>query len=581
MYQGSISVGVRIKPSSGKQDPWFVDNNTLIHQEFGEFNFDHIFSPEMNNQQVYERIASPMIDKLFEGFNCTIFAYGMTGSGKTFTMSGSDLGPGIIPMCVDSIFDRIEIGMPGKKFEVKVSYLEIYNERIFDLLNLTHVKSVNSNIMSGSSNLSNDLKIRDDPKYGVRVIGLVEREVKSNEDLMKCISIGDQNRKTGETDFNTRSSRSHAVVLIRVICKDETTGEHVTSTLSLCDLAGSERATGQQERRKEGSYINKSLLALGTVISKLSIESSSASANAGHIPYRDSKLTRILQPALSGDSLVATICTIDTKPETSTESLNTIRFASRAKNIGLNVKKNESDSGLTKSQIILNLRKQIREQQLKIDSLTHSGSSLSNESIISNEQSFDKLRRENELLRAKSSHLEKLQSIEPRILQDQELIEIVDTLPLDIGIVLESKLANIDAQLREMKEYISLLEERAGSTHGAKDRYIKISGSDLDLTKVLHDQESELMELQKAIERKDKIIDALRSAKRLRNQISEFTGTTSDSDTTKTTVEAKTVSNVLQPLSLQSSDLNKQEKVYPSLSKLNNEISVDMVDINI
>ena len=101
----------------------------------------------MNNDRVYETMALPMIDKLFEGFNCTIFAYGMTGSGKTYTMSGSKSGPGIIPMCVDTIFDRINVGLPRKKFTVRVSYLEIYNERIFDLLNLPQGKTLNSNIM--------------------------------------------------------------------------------------------------------------------------------------------------------------------------------------------------------------------------------------------------------------------------------------------------------------------------------------------------------------------------------------------------------------------------------------------------
>lgn len=558
-YQGTISVGVRIKPTHGKQDSWHVNNNSIIHEEFGEFNFDHVFSPEMNNDRVYETMALPMIDKLFEGFNCTIFAYGMTGSGKTYTMSGSKSGPGIIPMCVDTIFDRINVGLPRKKFTVRVSYLEIYNERIFDLLNLPQGKTLNSNIMVPSSTLTNDLKLRDDLKYGVKVVGLVERNVSSNKELMKCISIGDHNRKTGETDFNTRSSRSHAVVLIRVFCTDEITGEQVMSTLSLCDLAGSERATGQQERRKEGAYINKSLLALGTVISKLSMESSGLSTNVGHIPYRDSKLTRILQPALSGDSLVATICTVDTRPETSTESINTIRFASRAKNISLAVKRNEADSNVSKSQLIQTLRKQVREQQITIDNLTRGKGFIG--SGISSDTS---LLRENELLKMKVEHYERLETLEPSILKDTELVEIIDMLPQDIGVMLETKLVNMDSQLQESKRYISQLESartRDASATAATAELLS-NVSDIDLTQVLHEQEQELMQLHQSLERKDKMIEALKSAKRLRQQLAEYTGeavSATDSDIEIGTATA-TAANVLKPISPNASDLNRQER---------------------
>lgn len=365
------------------RDPWFITNDkTIVHEEIGEFKFDHVFASHCTNLEVYERTSKPMIDKLLMGFNATIFAYGMTGSGKTFTMSGNEQELGLIPLSVSYLFTNImEQSMNGdKKFDVIISYLEIYNERIYDLLE-SGLEESGSRIStpsrlymskSNSNGLGVELKIRDDSQYGVKVIGLTERRCESSEELLRWIAVGDKSRKIGETDYNARSSRSHAIVLIRLTSTNVKNGTSRSSTLSLCDLAGSERATGQQERRKEGSFINKSLLALGTVISKLSADkmnsvgsnipspsasgSSSSSGNAtnngtspsNHIPYRDSKLTRLLQPALSGDSIVTTICTVDTRNDAAAETMNTLRFASRAKNVALHVSKNPSSvTGIT------------------------------------------------------------------------------------------------------------------------------------------------------------------------------------------------------------------------------------------
>ena len=265
------------------RDPWFITNDkTIVHEEIGEFKFDHVFASHCTNLEVYERTSKPMIDKLLMGFNATIFAYGMTGSGKTFTMSGNEQELGLIPLSVSYLFTNImEQSMNGdKKFDVIISYLEIYNERIYDLLE-SGLEESGSRIStpsrlymskSNSNGLGVELKIRDDSQYGVKVIGLTERRCESSEELLRWIAVGDKSRKIGETDYNARSSRSHAIVLIRLTSTNVKNGTSRSSTLSLCDLAGSERATGQQERRKEGSFINKSLLALGTVISKLSAD---------------------------------------------------------------------------------------------------------------------------------------------------------------------------------------------------------------------------------------------------------------------------------------------------------------------
>lgn len=520
-YQGSISVAIRVKPSdTSGRDPWFINgDSSLIHNELGEFHFDHVFAPDINNHQVYEMTTRHMVEKLFDGFNATVFAYGMTGSGKTYTMSGQDGNPGLILLCVEHIFDKIlSESILDKKFEVKISYLEIYNERIYDLLNSNDDRSNN---ISSNWNKSTgiELKIRDDREYGVKVIGLKEHVVTSSEDAMILIATGHTNRKTGGTDFNARSSRSHAIVLIRLICQDLNTGLEVISTLSLCDLAGSERATGQQERRKEGAFINKSLLALGTVISKLSAESAgNSNCNSGHIPYRDSKLTRILQPALSGDSVVTTICTIDTRFDSNAETINTVRFASRAKNITMNVKKNEVNTNNERDHIIEYLRKQLEEHQETILMLRkNQGLSISCNS--SNIPSL--IESENRILKMRLEHCEKLLNKDSELLSDPQILEIIEMLPDDIGTILEAKFQGLESQLREYKIYTSQLVQKIKTftEESMKGGIMHIQDISIDTDDLIHEQEAELIELKKSLKRKDKMIEALQSARRLRDTV--------------------------------------------------------------
>lgn len=527
LYTGSISVAIRVKPSeTSSRNPWFLsDERTIIHNELGEFSFDHVFHPTNDNFAVYEETARPMIEKLFQGFNSTIFAYGMTGSGKTFTMSGTSNEPGLIPLSVNDIFSNImSKSLDNQRFDVKVSYLEIYNEKIYDLLNYQVSKG-----SFGTKTTGIELKIRDDSKYGVKVIGLTEQEVDTSEDVMKWIALGNSNRKTGETDFNSRSSRSHAIVLIRLTCTDLNSGLETTSTLSLCDLAGSERATAQRERRKEGAFINKSLLALGTVISKLSAESTQNTGVGGghHIPYRDSKLTRILQPALSGDGIVTTICTVDAHAESSAETINTIRFASRAKNISMVVKRNEMDISNEKDHIIENLRRQLEQQKETIAVLksnngtcrTTDAGGIAGAGGASEDALL--LQSENKVLKLRLEHCEKLLDKDSMILQDQELVEIVDMLPPDVSTVLESKIQGIESQLREHKAYAAHLEHQLQNLqHQVTGQSISSRfAAEVDVDAMLHEQEAELMELRKSLERKDKMIEALQNAKRVRENI--------------------------------------------------------------
>lgn len=279
-----------------------------------------------------------------EGYHGTVFAYGMTGTGKTFSMQGIATSPGVIPLAITDIFSFIR-ETPHREFLLRVSYLEIYNERIHDLLSASGPNGV-------AGPQQEEIKLREDSKRGVYATPLKEEIVQSPTQLLRVIARGDHARRTGSTQFNARSSRSHAVVQIVVESRERAPanasqdrrsgmapGGVRVSTLSLIDLAGSERAAEDKERRTEGAHINKSLLTLGTIISRLSDDkekvANTADREGRHLPYRDSKLTRLLQPALSGNSLVSILCTIQLGGAANlqvAETLNTLKFAARAKN---------------------------------------------------------------------------------------------------------------------------------------------------------------------------------------------------------------------------------------------------------
>ncbi|KAI9283688.1 kinesin motor domain-containing protein [Umbelopsis sp. AD052] len=271
-----------------------------------------------------------------EGYNGTVFAYGQTASGKTYTMVRTHNEPGVIPRAVNDVFEYIKANST-REFLLRVSYLEIYNEAIHDLL----------------SPETQDLKIHEDRQRGVYVSPLKEEVLTNAKQALKVIQKGEENRHVSTTNYNLHSSRSHTIFRMIIESKerepsastqthrDRSTPSNAKSTvrisqLNLIDLAGSEKATTNLDRQKEGAFINKSLLTLGTVISKLT-----DSKGASHIPFRDSKLTRILQPSLSGNARVAVICTISPVVTSIEESMNTLKFAERVKLVVTSAKTNE------------------------------------------------------------------------------------------------------------------------------------------------------------------------------------------------------------------------------------------------
>ncbi|KAH7022852.1 kinesin motor domain-containing protein [Ilyonectria destructans] len=359
--KGNVLVSVRVRPDAGNnsghpEGEWMVDGRkSLISyrgKDGGDHFYDNVFTTHDNNSRVYDHIAKRLVRRVMEGYHGTVFAYGMTGTGKTFSMQGTASSPGVIPLAITDIFSYIR-ETPSREFLLRVSYLEIYNEKIHDLLSMPTGSGVGGNAQQ------DEIKLREDSKRGVYATPLKEEIVQSPTQLLRVIARGDQARRTASTQFNARSSRSHAVVQIVVESRERIPGGNApggnkrsglppggvrVSTLSLIDLAGSEKAAESKERRQEGAHINKSLLTLGTVIAKLSEwkekEAKGGDKEGKHLPYRDSKLTRLLQGALSGNSLVSILCTIQTGAGGSAasannhtlETINTLKFASRAKN---------------------------------------------------------------------------------------------------------------------------------------------------------------------------------------------------------------------------------------------------------
>ncbi|OJD21401.1 hypothetical protein ACJ73_07258 [Blastomyces percursus] len=359
--KGNVIVSVRVRPDTSSGDnskcdgEWVVDGRRSLvshrGKESGDYFYDNVFTAHDNNARVYDSCAKRLVRRVMEGYHGTVFAYGMTGTGKTFSMQGTATSPGVIPLAITDIFSYIR-ETPHREFLLRVSYLEIYNEKIHDLL------SPPPSGAGPGAPQQEEIKLREDSKRGVYASPLKEEIVQSPTQLLRVIARGDHARRTGSTQFNARSSRSHAVVQIVVESRERVPAGNSSqekrtaiapggvrvSTLSLIDLAGSERAAENKERRTEGAHINKSLLTLGTVIARLSGDKDKngqpTDRDGKHLPYRDSKLTRLLQPALSGNSLVSILCTLQigsggsaasAQPHTG-ETLNTLKFAARAKN---------------------------------------------------------------------------------------------------------------------------------------------------------------------------------------------------------------------------------------------------------
>ncbi|KAM9761019.1 kinesin-like protein KIF21A isoform 8-T8 [Dama dama] len=394
--ESSVRVAVRIRPQLAKERIEGCHICTSVTP--GEpqvflgkdkaFTFDYVFDIDSQQEQIYTQCIEKLIDGCFEGYNATVFAYGQTGAGKTYTMgTGFDVNiieeeQGIISRAVKHLFKSIEEkkhtsiknGLPPPDFKVNAQFLELYNEEVLDLFDTTRdidAKTKKSNI-----------RIHEDSAGGIYTVGVTTRTVNTESEMMQCLKLGALSRTTASTQMNVQSSRSHAIFTIhlcqtricpqidaesatdnKVISESSQMNEFETLTAKFhfVDLAGSERlkrtgATG--ERAKEGISINCGLLALGNVISALGDKSKRAT----HVPYRDSKLTRLLQDSLGGNSQTIMIACVSPSDRDFMETLNTLKYANRARNIKNKVMVNQDRA----SQQINALRSEITRLQMEL-----------------------------------------------------------------------------------------------------------------------------------------------------------------------------------------------------------------------
>ncbi|XP_076365661.1 kinesin-like protein KIF19 isoform X2 [Tachypleus tridentatus] len=352
--------GVVVRAVAGKivilQDPQARNTADVLRAKRSRekrFVFDWAFDGKSKQEEVYIKTTKKLVENVMKGYNATVFAYGATGAGKTHTMVGTDEDPGIMVRALSDLFKEVRNNSDATSYEVKMSYLEVYNENIRDLLN-SH---------------SGQLDLREDSQGNHQVIGLSEVSVSNEDEVMKILTKGNKNRTQEATGANKTSSRSHAMLQVHVKQSDRlrnTVQKVRTGTLYMVDLAGSERAshtnnTGQ--RFKEGAHINMSLLALGNCINALAVR------GVKYVNFRDSKLTRLLKEPLNGNCQTLMIAHVSPAAIHFDESRNTLVYADRAKNITNKVRNNVEDVSHHIDQyenIISELRQEIQKLQEKV-----------------------------------------------------------------------------------------------------------------------------------------------------------------------------------------------------------------------
>lgn len=342
-----------------------VNLNIAAKQIDRTFTFDKVFGPQAQQQDLYDQAIVPIVNEVLEGFNCTIFAYGQTGTGKTYTMEGNGrktkdgdmpADAGVIPRAVQQIVDTLEA--QKAEYSMKVTFLELYNEEITDLL---APEDFTRSLEDRQQR--KPLALMEDGKGGVLVRGLEEEIVYSANEIYNLLERGSAKRRTAETLLNKQSSRSHSIFSITIHIKEGTPeGEELMKCgkLNLVDLAGSEnisRSGARDGRAREAGEINKSLLTLGRVITAL-VE------HLGHIPYRDSKLTRLLRDSLGGKTKTCIIATVSPSVHCLEETLSTLDYAHRAKNIK---NKPEVNQKMMKSALIKDLYSEMEKLKAEVN----------------------------------------------------------------------------------------------------------------------------------------------------------------------------------------------------------------------
>uniref|UniRef100_A0A8C3B0N4 Kinesin family member 4 n=1 Tax=Cyclopterus lumpus TaxID=8103 RepID=A0A8C3B0N4_CYCLU len=461
------------------------------------FTYDYVFDPTAEQEEVFNSTVSPLLCGLFKGYHATVLAYGQTGSGKTFSMGGTytsaqenDPSVGVIPRVIRRIFEEKD-KRTACEFCLAVSYLEIYNEDILDLLCPSKDKA--------------GLCIREDPKEGIKIVGLTERQVSTAQEMVGCLEVGNSARTVASTAMNAASSRSHAIFTITLEQRRGTDkADSVVSKLHLVDLAGSERqkkTKAEGDRLKEGISINRGLLSLGNVISALGDESKKSS----FVPYRDSKLTRLLQDSLGGNSHTLMIACISPADSNMEETINTLRYADRARKIKnkpvVNVDPRVAETNRLKQQVtpppllcprpestvkvtkLLERNRTLQEENNKLSrelSEAVGQTAFMFEKIIMTEHTNEKLQSRMEQLRDHAACTVDLEKV-LETLEDQELKENIEVMR-NLQDISDGITASIDA----MADVTGIVGKDfpEGTTHHAL-RQAQLSKELIELNKVL------------------------------------------------------------------------------------------------
>lgn len=386
----AVKVAVRLRPMSEKEiAAGFkkiveIDKSTAtvkVMNPQGQpitFTFDYGYPDNTSQEVVYEETASPIVEGVLEGFNGTIFAYGQTGTGKTYSMDGKNHGEhrGIMPRAFDHIFEYIDANSDSHEFLVTITYVEIYNDVLRDLLSENHEQA---------------LKIREDPTNGVQIKGVAVHKVKCVDELHALLAYGKKNRVVRKTNMNAESSRSHSILTLNIETLTKIDGQdHVRKArLNLVDLAGSERVakTGAEGVGfQEGVNINYELMVLGNCIAALTAKGNT------HVPYRDSKLTMLLRDSLGGNARTMMIAALGPADYNFSETMSTLRYAERAKKIENKPKVNMDP----KDALLLKLKEELAELEQKVNQKNQLNAEMgaSEEAIEAMEQNLNEQRAE-------------------------------------------------------------------------------------------------------------------------------------------------------------------------------------------
>ena len=485
----------------------FIQNPSMFQQH--RFTFDHIFDQDSTQLEIYQKAAKPSVKSLLEGYNSTILAYGQTGTGKTYTMEGFTLIPfdekrGLVPRVVEDIFSSINTNKNKDiKFSIRTSYLQIYNEYISDLL------------IPDKKNLS----IREDKNKGIFVDGLSEWIVNNSNDIYTLLGKGTENRAIASTSMNEISSRSHAIFVITLeqnILGSKTDIRKI-SKLNLVDLAGSERTriTGAKGKQlEESKKINKSLSALGNVIYALT----ESKGNNNHIPYRDSKLTRLLEDSLGGNCITTMITMISPCQNFISETLSSLSFSKRAKKIKNRPKINQE----------INHQSLIKQYEIQLKNLRNELSK--KDEIINNNKLIQQI---NQLTEEKNNIIKQLENTSQMYLKEKkekknlekeidiikkenndkknENIEIEKTPQFKSALEQKQQilLKEFDNKLQEYKNNKNNKNKQNNNNNLEIERYknliIKQREMMSDLTKKMNDRDETIIQLQDEKELLEKI----------------------------------------------------------------------------